>query len=235
MPSPFPGMDPYLEGVEWQSFHAQFACEFVRQLSPQLLPHYFARPVPRTALADSTGPQLPSTRFSDALASLRPERVPQIAVEIRDVRQRRLVTRIELHSLADKHPTGRAEYLKQRSDVLMSSAHLLEIDLLHEGEPLPMGDRLPATDYYVVLSRADLRPRAEVWPIRLREPLPSVPVPLQRGDADASLDLQAAFDAVYDSVGYRYTNDYSGPPPVALAEGDLEWIDERLRAAGLRS
>lgn len=43
MPSPFPGMDPYLEGEEWVSFHAKFAVEIARQLSPKLRPRYVAR------------------------------------------------------------------------------------------------------------------------------------------------------------------------------------------------
>ncbi|MCE7984914.1 MAG: DUF4058 family protein [Caldilinea sp. CFX5] len=42
MPSPFPGMDPYLEGSEWSSFHAEFCVEIARQLRPQLRPKYVA-------------------------------------------------------------------------------------------------------------------------------------------------------------------------------------------------
>ena len=33
MPSPFPGMDPYLEGEMWQEFHSRLA----NQISEQLL------------------------------------------------------------------------------------------------------------------------------------------------------------------------------------------------------
>ena len=40
MPSPFPGMDPYLEGS--MNFHHQFSAEIARQLSPKLLPKYVA-------------------------------------------------------------------------------------------------------------------------------------------------------------------------------------------------
>src|SRR5437868_7391770 len=42
MPSPFPGMDPYLEGELWSSFHVQFAVEIIRTLNPQLTPRYVA-------------------------------------------------------------------------------------------------------------------------------------------------------------------------------------------------
>ena len=44
MPSPFPGMDPYLEGNWWTSFHAFYAPEIARQLNRQLRPKYIASP-----------------------------------------------------------------------------------------------------------------------------------------------------------------------------------------------
>ena len=52
MPSPFPGMDPYLEGSLWMSVHAQLASVFVRQLNPQLLPRYIALPTRRFVRRD---------------------------------------------------------------------------------------------------------------------------------------------------------------------------------------
>jgi hypothetical protein len=42
MASPFPGMDPYLEGDLWQEFHAKLAHEIKSQLMPQLRPKYVA-------------------------------------------------------------------------------------------------------------------------------------------------------------------------------------------------
>src|SRR5437016_620999 len=36
MPSPFPGMDPYLEGELWTTFHALFVPEIVGLLTPLL-------------------------------------------------------------------------------------------------------------------------------------------------------------------------------------------------------
>lgn len=43
MPSPFPGMDPWLEGPEWAGVHGQLVAEIGRQLTPRLLPRYVAR------------------------------------------------------------------------------------------------------------------------------------------------------------------------------------------------
>jgi hypothetical protein len=54
----------------------------------------------------------------------------------------------------------------------------------------------------------------DVWPITLDQPLPSVPVPLLAGDADVTLDLQAAFTNIYDVIGYDLAVDYTRPPEV---------------------
>ena len=43
MPSPFPGMDPYLEGVIWPDVHQSLANEIRKRLAPQLRPGYVAR------------------------------------------------------------------------------------------------------------------------------------------------------------------------------------------------
>ena len=40
MPSPFPGMDPYLEGPLWTNVHTQVSVEIARQLAPRLRPWY---------------------------------------------------------------------------------------------------------------------------------------------------------------------------------------------------
>jgi hypothetical protein len=53
MPSPFPGMDPYLEGALWTTFHFAFGAEIVRQLAPRLRPRYLVLPVERFVIATS--------------------------------------------------------------------------------------------------------------------------------------------------------------------------------------
>lgn len=42
MPSPFSGMDPYLEGYLWPDVHHNFANKIPQQLTPQLRPRYAA-------------------------------------------------------------------------------------------------------------------------------------------------------------------------------------------------
>lgn len=49
MPSPFPGMDPYIEQSKlWPDFHNRLADEISARLNRQIRPDYFARLIPHT-------------------------------------------------------------------------------------------------------------------------------------------------------------------------------------------
>jgi hypothetical protein len=164
-----------------------------------------------------------------------PEEVPLLSVEIRDVAQRRLVTLIEILSPVNKRGEGWRDYAERRMELLQTRTHLLEIDLLRQGTRIQLLGEPPPAPYYVYLSRVQRRPLTQVWPVALREPLPTVPVPLLPPDPDVALDLQAAVRACFDLVGYERLLDYSGPPPPPdLSDDDAAWVAEILRAAGLR-
>jgi len=47
MPSPFPGMDPYLEGALWTTVHFSLSAEIVCQLAPTSRPSYLVLPAQR--------------------------------------------------------------------------------------------------------------------------------------------------------------------------------------------
>ena len=74
----------------------------------------------------------------------------------------------------------------------------------------------------------------EVWPIALANPIPTVPVPLLSGDTDVHLDLQAAFTAAYDLLGYDLIIDYTQPPDAPLSGREAAWVEAHLHTAGLR-
>jgi len=243
MSSPFPGMDPYLEGEMWQEFHETLANAIRAQLLPRFSAKYVAllskryvldRPV--LSILD-----LPSERviYPDAhVAALReradvafapvgvnvagppfellspiPEQVPMLSVEIHDVAERRLVTIIEILSPVNKRGEGWRDYVDRRTELLQTRTHLLEIDLLRQGTRIPLVGELPPASYYVYLSRTQRRPRTQVWPVQLHDRLPTVPVPLLPPDPDVPLDLQAAVKACFDLVGYERLLDYAAPPP----------------------
>ena len=59
MPSPFPGMDPYLEAADlWPDVHARLIGEIAAALTPRLRPRYFAKVESRTYVPDVDDPAL---------------------------------------------------------------------------------------------------------------------------------------------------------------------------------
>jgi hypothetical protein len=67
----------------------------------------------------------------------------------------------------------------------------------------------------VTVSRAGQRPRGDFWPFGLRDPLPTLPIPLGPDDQDARLDLRSILDRVYDESGYAYfVYDHEPDPPL---------------------
>lgn len=262
MPSPFPGMDPYLEGDLWQEFHETLASAIRAQLMPRLTPKYVAllakryvidSPVlglfdiaPRVFYPDVHVVEAPEADggavavAAPPIAIAAPEeelpsvmRLPQLAIEIRDVAARRLVTVIEILSPANKQGEGAREYHERRLDLLEhTDVHLLEIDLLRGGSRIQLYGTPRPAPYYVYLSRVSRRPNTQIWRIQLRQRLPTVPVPLLHPDPDVALDLQAAVDACFALVGYERLLDYSAPlPPPELPEPEAAWVRATLEAA----
>jgi hypothetical protein len=260
MPSPFPGMDPYLEGEMWQEFHATLANTIRGELLGMLPSRYTALLAKRyvidryppearrhpkgriiypdvhvTSIKEGVPVYVTSERPPVEMISPYVEEVPLLGVEVRDIAERRLVTLIEILSPVNKEGQGASDYSRRRTRLLKKDLHLLEIDLLRGGRRIPLwGDRPPGA-YYVYLSRADNRPVTQVWPVALRSPLPAVPIPLLAPDPDVSLDLQVAVNACFDLVHYERLLDYAGPPPPPnLSPEDLASVGNILCAAGLR-
>ena len=66
MPSPFPGMDPYLEAPHmWEDFHARLANEVSDQLTPRLRPRYIAALTPHVTYEEVTILATPRTMKPD--------------------------------------------------------------------------------------------------------------------------------------------------------------------------
>jgi len=146
-------------------------------------------------------------------------------LEIRDRENRSLVTVIELLSPTNKeNGPDRSQYLTKRSWFLGSSVNLVKIGLLRGGPRMPMTD-LPPCDYCVLVSRAPERPLASAWPIRLAERLPVIPIPLQPGKAEASLDLQQVLHEIYDLAAYQCYI-YEGTPEPLLDTAQAEWAKD---------
>ncbi len=207
MPSPFPGMDPFIEPHRWEGFHTHFLVELARTLVPRVRPRYVVETEERTD-----------------------EELRETFLTVRDAATREVVTVIEMLSATNKRPgsDGRAQYLRKRKSVLQSRAHLVELDLLRGGQRLPMRTPLPEGDFFAIVSRSPRRPAAEVFAWTVRQSLPSIPVPLSGSDPDVTLDLQAVMDATYDGLGYDYALNYSQPVVPLLRDADLVWVRQVL-------
>ena len=93
--------------------------------------------------------------------------------------------------------------------------------------------RNPA-EYYACVVRGWRQGQAEVYPIPLRERLPTIRIPLRRTDPDATLDIQDLVDRAYYFGSYHHTMRYDGDPHPPLTGDDARWADELLKAAGKR-
>ncbi len=256
MPSPFPGMDPYIEAAHiWEDFHTNLAIEIQRQLAPGLRPRYFAAVIPTVTydevLVEKTHKIKPDVSIWQAdeqpwggeTVAIAPapvlgyvtleEPIKMHSVEIREAATGLLVTAIEILSPVNKRPSHEAfeDYRRKRRDLLRSSAHLMEIDLLRAGHRPPLVTPLPEAPYFVFLHRGDNRPKVEIWPLRIQEAIPVLPVPLLYPDPDVPLDLGRAIQTIYEVAAYDMRLDYYEPPPKPdLALEDAEWVAARLQS-----
>ena len=112
--------------------------------------------------------------------------------------------------------------------------NFVEIDLLRGGQRFPMAEPYPSGVYFVSVARMSRPGRWQVWPIRLQDALPTVPVPLWPGDADVQVDLAPFVSAIYARSNYALSINYSLSPIPPLPADDEGWLDRLLRQQGLR-
>ncbi len=263
MPSPFPGMDPYLEDPGlWPDVHNELISQARAVLSQQLRPRYTVRIENRAYVSGEDDPGrdviVPDVRVAqrsrrkaatlpppggkpppvtepEVLTTLLDDEMQEPYLEILDRANRRVVTVIEVVSPTNKiaGSEGRRSYQQKRSEVLRSPSHWMEIDLLRAGAAVVPRLARPY-DYVVHVSRAGQRPTGLVWRIFLEDRLPVVGVPLKPEDADAPLDLQQVLTTAYDRAGYDLDLDYRRPPSVPLTREQARWANPLLREKGLR-
>jgi hypothetical protein len=214
MPSPFPGMNPYLEQPDvWHEFHEAYCGAIMTELSRSLPEPYYVRGDATTATVVPPA----RTRFSEA------DTFTETTIEIHDSRLRRVVTAIEVLSPSNKHPDDDFDgYATKRLKYLHSGISLVEIDLLRGGTRAQALKPLPPADYFVLVARPDQHHETYVWPIALRQPLPTIPVPLAPPDPDLPLDLQQILHAAYDARSFRMFI-YEAEPTPPLSNDDAEW------------
>jgi hypothetical protein len=248
-------MNPYVErATVYHDFHERWIPLAAEWIGAQVLPRYFVRideqmfihelpPDQRRFIGrgDILVPALTPSGTGPKAAHAIPDAPAEVGwpvvdiesssfLEIRDRDSNELVTVIELLSPSNKYAgPDREQYLAKARKLQRSLAHFVEIDLLRGGPRMPWLD-MPECEYCVVVSRAENRPRAGIWPIRLRESLPEIRIPLRRGEPDVRLDLQQLLHRIYDVAGYGYYI-YNGPPEPALSGEDSAWASQIIAAA----
>src|SRR4029453_18683128 len=187
MPTPFPGMDPYLEHPAlWPDVHNGLIAELRNTLAPQLRPRYYVALEERTYLAEPAGlafvshPDVtvvgsptpaanrtsPGEAASMGVATLEPviielpipELVRETYLEVRLAQTHAVIAVLELLSPANKRPgEGRPPCGPKSLQVLTTSTHWVEIDLLRCGEPMAADIRgqIVASHYRILISRAE--------------------------------------------------------------------------------
>lgn len=262
MPSPFPGMDPWLESPSvWRGVHTRLVTIAGEVLQPQLRGMgYFVDIDERIWVEESerhvypdlaivAAPRMHARGSAEAavleadepviVQSLADAEAPERFLQVFAVDGRRLVTQIEFISHSNKNSAeGRALYLQKRQELRAAGVNIMEIDLLRRGQPivdLSVGalPGLKPWTYLVSIARAGRRER-EVYPVALRQKLPRTRVPLRPPSPDAVLDLQGVFERVYATGPYPDRIDYQAPPEPPLNDDDAAWADQILSAAGLR-
>src|SRR5262249_17780900 len=145
MPSPFPGMDPYLEDeAVWPTFHRQLVQCLYQILLPGLVDRYRARVSQRHYVTEQA-----------LFTSVVREEHHEDYIEVRQRPDARLTTLVDVVSPANKTTgTGRKAYLDKRVEGRAAGASLVEIDLVLQGQPTLeySRDGLPDWDYAVTVT-----------------------------------------------------------------------------------
>jgi hypothetical protein len=193
MPSPFPGMDPYLESPgRWPGVHTRLITAAADLLTEQLRPRYFVDVQDRVYVSHEGDPGrsviVPDLFLTERAVPLHVGTPAKAAVGVLDVAQpielklvddeiheprlaiidtqgMKVVTIVEVISLTNKiwGSRGRENYDEKRADVNASSTHLVEIDLLRDGTPLYAKGTLPPHDYLVHVGRVEGRRRRNTF------------------------------------------------------------------------
>jgi hypothetical protein len=258
--SPFPGMGPYLE-QHWGDVHNTLII-YAKELLNERLPRDLrARTEERIVVelpgedhtyypdvrvvedgrsgSSATAVAAPDVAMADPLEVHFHEPETQAYLEIVEAGPpRRVITVVEIISPSNKYAdSGREQYLQKQRDLAKRGVSLVEIDLLRAGPhvlqwPLSRYPESHRTPYKVCVHRGR-KASAELYRVPLREPLPTIRMPLRSEDADVPLELQKMIAQVYHHGRYDDI-DYTLPPVPPLGVEDAAWADELLRAAGKR-
>jgi hypothetical protein len=227
MPSPFPGMDPYLEASNlWASFQHHLVTCLYQSLLPGLVDRYRARVGQRVYYTEQP-----------LFTSVVREEHHEDYIEIRQRSDGRLITLLDFVSPTNKTTeAGKQAYLEKRREGRGQGANLVEIDLVLQGQPMLEYSRegLPDWDYAVAVTRATQPDRFEIYTAVLQKRLPRFSMPLASDEQNTGVGLQTMLTRAYEQGAFGSQIDYRRNPDVHLNDEDLSWVNEVLKQHGLR-
>ena len=260
MPSPFPGIDPWLEDPEvFPDLHDSLTQRMKDAINAGLPPGYVAttrnrvwvdpelRREPDVALYGRKHPPevgggtatLPGMVVIGRRRESDPVEEPYL--EILSNKGKRLVTAVEVISLSNKKAgrEGRKAYRDKQDEYILDGVNLVEIDLLRRGphvSAVPLSrlrHRLGAFDYHVSVILAGDRPTEHAAGLRLPDRLPAIGIPLDVGVPPVVIDLQPLMDDAYDRAKWTELFSYTEPPDPPLTPEQQAWADAILREQGV--
>lgn len=244
MQNPFPGMNPYLEHPAlWHQVHNRLIVAMADAITPQVAPKYRVSIEERiytsiednllVGIADVAGGGQQVSDAGTAMATKpipvqvpMPMEVTERFLEVRLTQSGDVVCVIEVLSPKNKRSgIGRETYQSKRQKILQSQTNLIEIDLLRSGNPMPV---LVANEapYRILVSRGYSRPAADA--LGLTQTLPTIPVPLMKGDAEPVVDLQVVLNDIYTRARFDLSIDYEKPLKPAFSDDETAWIETVL-------
>lgn len=246
MTTPFPGMDPYLEHPAlWPDVHNALIAAIRDLIAPSLRPRYFVR-LEERVYADEPDelvfvgrPDLsvvakPGTRDREPTGGVATveamtvtvpgDRVRETYLEVHAVGSGDVVTVLELLSPGNKRlGEGRRTYEEKRLRILGTRTSLVEVDLLRAGDPMAFYGATRSSDYRILVSRGERRPRADLFVFGVRDAIPKFALPLRRGDEEPAVDIGKVLHDLYDRACYDLSIDYRAEPIPPLREEDRPW------------
>ena len=252
MPSPFPGMDPFIEqSAYWASFHSRLIVALANAIETNLSQDYYVEVEVRSYLSEGDEsllvgipdavvftanaadtpdskpwpqPTVATVPKPQKVTVPMPETIKERYLEIREVGSDRVITVIGVLSPKNKRPgQGRTSYENKRLKILSSLTHLVEIDLLRGGEPMAVIGSSKNGTYSILISRSEQRPSADLYSFGLQEAIPSFALPLD-SEEQLVIPLQEIFTQVYDQARYGSRIDYQQPLNPGLTTEEQTWV-----------
>lgn len=264
MPSPFPGMNPYLENPKlWQQIHKRLIVEIANAMNPKIRPKYRIEieervyetnpsngdsllvGIPDDVVVQATAKSSPSPESNIAVVAPLPSqpikvtlslptKVKEWYLEVKEVASGEVITAIAIISPKNKAAGSGRKSYENKRQKILTS-----LTNLIEIDLLRRGKKMVAditrkSYYHILVSRSRDRPQADLYAFNLREPIPAIPLPLAEGELEPTIDLQELLNSVYDCGSYDLVIDYKNEPIIPLAKGDRSWADELLKQQKLR-